>query len=124
MMGSVLTGVTIGCFGLMMLNLGLLYPFLRNKWYRRKLKKVRAVGPDGTVVTKDDIRHELMRDPVASDLFASDDTPDDVARYLFLEAERRAMLRKCNRLDDDENDFFAPPRRSGPDPGFRGCNEL
>ena len=34
------------------------------------------------------------------------------------------MLRKCNRLDDDENDFFAPPRRPGPDPGFRGCNEL
>ena len=124
MMGSVLTGVAIGCFGLMMLNLGLCFPILRNKWYRRRLAKVRAVGPDGTVVTKDDIRRELMRDPVAADLFTSDDTPDDVARYLFLEAERRAMLRKCNRLDDDENDFFAPPRRSGPDPGFRGCNEL
>ena len=124
MMDSVLTGVTIGCFGLMMLNLGLLYPYLRNKWYRRRLKKVRVVGPDGTVVTKDDIRHELMRDPVAAELFTSDDTPDDVARYLFLEAERRAMLRKCNRLDDDETDFFAPPRRGGPDPGFRGCNEL
>ena len=124
MMGTVLTVASYGSLGLMMFNLGLLYPYLRNKWYRRKLKKVRSVGPDGTVVTKDDIRHELMRDPVAGDLFASDDTPDDVARYLFLEAERRAMLRKCNRLDDDENDFFAPPRHGGPDPGFRGCNEL
>ena len=124
MMGPFLTGVTIGCFGLMMLNLGLYFPILRNKWYRRKLAKVRAIGLDGTVVTKDDIRRELMRDPVAVDLFTSDDTSEDVARYLFLEAERRAMLRKRNRLDDDENDFFAPPRRSGPDPGFRGCNEL
>lgn len=123
-MAPILVTVQVVCFGVSMLMLGLLYPHLRNKWYRRRLKKVRAVGPDGTVVTKDDIRRELMRDPVAADLFTSDDTPDDVARYLFLEAERRAMLRKCNRLDDDENDFFAPPRRSGPDPGFRGCNEL
>ncbi len=123
-MGVLLTVAVHVSFGLMMLNLGLCFPILRNKWYRRKLKKVRAVGPDGTVVTKDDIRRELMRDPVAADLFTSDDTPEDVAQYLFLEAERRAMLRKCNRLDDDENDFFAPPRRGGPDPGFRGCNEL
>lgn len=105
-------------------SLGLLFPYYRNKWHRRRLKRRHAVGPGGEVVTKDDIRRELMRDPVAADLFTSDDTPEDVARYLFLEAERRAMLRKCNRLDDDENDFFAPPRRSGPDPGFRGCNEL
>ena len=124
-MGVLLTAVTVSSFGLMMFNLGLSYPYLRNKWYRRRLRKVRAVGPNGTVVTKDDIRRELMRDPaVAADLFTSDDTPEDVARYLFLEAERRAMLRKCNRLDDDENDFFAPPRRPGPDPGFRGCNEV
>lgn len=123
-MGALLTSVTIGSFGLMMFNLGLLYPYLRNKWHRRRLRRKHSVGPDGTVVTKDDIRRELMRDPVAADLFTSDDTPEDVARYLFLEAERRAMLRKCNRLDDDENDFFAPPRRPGPDPGFRGCNEL
>lgn len=123
-MAPILVAIQIVCFGLSMFMLGLMYPYLRNKWYRRKLAKVRAVGPDGTVVTKDDIRRELMRDPVAADLFTSDDTPEDVARYLFLEAERRAMLRKCNRLDDDENDFFAPPRRSGPDPGFRGCNEL
>ena len=123
-MGVLLTVAVYGSIGATAFNLGLCFPILRNKWYRRKLKKVRAVGPDGTVVTKDDIRRELMRDPVAADLFTSDDTPEDVAQYLFLEAERRAMLRKCNRLDDDENDFFAPPRRGGPDPGFRGCNEL
>lgn len=104
-------------------SLGLLFPYYRNKWYRRRLKRRHAVGPNGEVVTKDDIRHEILRDPVAAEMFMDDDTPDDVTRYLFLEAERRAMLRKCNRLDEDENDFFAPPRRPGPDPGFRGCNE-
>lgn len=123
-MGVLLAMAVYGSIGATAFNLGLCFPIFRNKWYRRKLAKVRAVGPDGAVVTKDDIRRELMRDPVAADLFTSDDTPEGVARYLFLEAERRAMLRKCNRLDNDENDFFAPPRRSGPDPGFRGCNEL
>jgi len=123
-MGVLPTVATCILIGVMAFNLGLCFSTLRNRWYRRKLAKVRAVGPDGAVVTKADIRRELMRDPVAADLFASDDTPEDVARYLFLEAERRAMLRKCNRLDDDENDFFAPPRRPGPDPGFRGCSEL
>ena len=123
-MSSVLTAVTVGSFGMVMFNLGLLVPSLRNGWYRRRLKRRHAVGPNGEVVTKDDIRHEILRDPVAAEMFMDDDTPDDVTQYLFLEAERRAMLRKCNRLDDDENDFFAPPRRPGPDPGFRGCNEL
>ena len=121
-MGSLLTIAMFGSFGLMMFNLGLSYPYLRNKWYRRRLAAVHSVSSSGDIVTKDDIRHELLRDPVATDLFASDDTPEDVQRYLFLEAERRAMMRKRKQLDDDENDLFAPPRRPGPDPGFRGCS--
>ena len=51
----------------------------------------------------------------------SDGTPDDVQRYLYLEAERRAIMRKRKQLADNETDFFAPPRRPGPDPGFSGC---
>jgi len=77
-------------------------------------------GVLGTIV-EDDIREELCRDPVAVDMFMSDDTPGDVQRYLYLEAERRAIMRKRKQLADHENDFFAPPRRPGPDPGFSGC---
>lgn len=124
MMGSVLTAVTFGSFGLFMFNLGLLVPILRHRWYRRKLRRVAVVCPNGEVITKDDMRRELLRDPVAAELFLDDDTPEDVQRYLYLEAERRAVMRKRKQLGNDENDFFAPPRRPGPDPGFRGCNEL
>ncbi len=123
-MASILIVVQVTGVGVSMFLLGLLYPQLRNRWYGRRLARVKAVGPQGEEVTRDDIRRELLRDPVAAELFLDDDTPEDVQRYLYLEAERRAMLRKCNRLDDDENDLFAPPRRPGPDPGFRGCNEL
>ena len=122
-MTPVLMTAAFGTFGLAMFNLGLLVPILKAKWYRRQLAGVRTVCSDGTVVTKDDIRHELLRDPVATDIFASDDTSEDVQRYLFLEAERRATMRKRKQLDDDENDLFAPPRRPGPDPGFRGCSD-
>ena len=121
-MTPILMTAAFGTFGLMMFNLGLWYPILRNKWYRRRLAAVHSVSSSGDIVTKDEIRHELMRDPVATDLFADDDTPEDVLRYLFLEAERRAVMRKRKQLADDENDFFAPPRRPGPDPGFRGCS--
>ncbi len=103
-------------FGLAMFNLGLIVPMARNSWYRRRMKRKSG----GRTVTKEDIRHELCRDPVAVDMFMSDDTPTDVQRYLYLEAERRAIMRKRKQLADNENDFFAPPRRPGPDPGFSG----
>lgn len=108
-------------FGLAMFNLGLVVPIVRNKWYRRRMERERAGRAHSRSVTKEDIREELCRDPVAVDLFMSDDTPSDVQRYLYLEAERRAIMRKRRQLADNENDFFAPPRRPGPDPGFSGC---
>ncbi|MCY4423445.1 MAG: hypothetical protein OXC06_10285 [Acidimicrobiaceae bacterium] len=108
-------------FGMAMFNLGLLVPFLRNRWYYRRLRRERAGRGAGRTITKDDIREELCRDPVAMDMFMDDRTPDDVQRYLYLEAERRAIMRKRQQLADNENDFFAPPRRPGPDPGFSGC---
>ena len=107
-------------FGLLMFNLGLFVPIVRNSWYRRRMKRERA-GRGGKKVTKDDIREELCRDPVAVDMFMSDSTPEDIQRYLYLEAERRAIMRRRRQLADNENDFFAPPRRPGPDPGFSGC---
>ena len=67
--------------------------------------------PDEPGVTRDDIRSELMRDAFATDLMCNDDTPDDVVRYLYLEAERRAKMRKQGVLADDENDLFSPPQR-------------
>jgi len=82
---------------------------------------LRVTAGDGKTVTRNDIREELCRDPVAADMFMSDRTPEDVQRYLCLEAERRAIMRKRRQLADNENDFFAPPRRPGPDPGFSGC---
>ena len=108
-------------FGLAMFNLGLIVPLARNRWYRWRMRRERAGRSVGRAVTKQDIREELCRDPVAVDMFMNDDTPDDVQRYLYLEAERRAIMRKRRQLADNENDFFAPPRRSGPDPGFGGC---
>jgi len=86
---------------------------MRN-WFRGKRGK-------RSEVTSDEIRDELTRDPAAVQLFMGEDTPEDVQRYLFLEAERRVLMRRRNQLDDDEVDLFAPPRRPGPDPGFRGC---
>ena len=107
-------------FGLLMFSLGLFVPIARNQWYRRRMKRQRAGRGDGRI-TKDDIREELCRDPVAVDMFMSDSTPEDVQRYLYLEAERRAIMRRRRQLAAGENDFFAPPRRPGPDPGFSGC---
>ena len=119
-MAPLIMTVEFTLFGLLMFNLGLLVPILRNKWYRRRLKRERAGRGDGCI-TKNDIREELCRDPVAIEMFMSDHTPEDVQRYLYLEAERRAIMRRRNQLTDGENDFFAPPRRPGPDPGFSGC---
>ena len=107
-------------FGLAMFNLGLFVPVARNKWYRRRTERERA-GRSGKAITKADIREELCRDPVAVEMFMRDDTPEDIQRYLYLEAERRAIMRRRKQLADNENDFFAPPRRPGPDPGFSGC---
>lgn len=61
-------------------------------------------------ITQEDIRNELMRDPVATDIMVADDTPGDVQRYLYLEALRRARMRKLNLLGEADNDFFAAPR--------------
>ena len=105
-------------FGLAGFSLGLLAPIARNRWHRRRMESRR--DGRGETVTKTDIREELCRDPVAVDMFMSDETPEDVQRYLFLEAEHRAIMRKRKQLDDDENDFFAPPRRRGHDPGTAG----
>jgi len=108
-------------FGLASFGLGLLVPAMRNSWYRRRLERRRAGRDVAGAVSKDDIRGELCRDPTAMSMFMDDDTPEDVQRYLFLEAERRAIMRKRKQLADNENDFFAPPRRPNPDPGSSGC---
>lgn len=108
-------------FGLAMFNLGLILPYARHRLCRRRTRRERAGRGDGWTVTREDIREELCRDPVAIEMFMSDSTPDDVQRYLYLEAERRVFMRKRNQLSDCENDFFAPPRRRGPDPGLDGC---
>ena len=123
-MAPILMTTEFALFGMAMFNLGLLVPYLRNKWHRRRLRRQRRrAGRTGGDVTKDDIRNELVRDPVAMEMFMRDETPDDVQRYLYLEAERRALMRKQRILTDSETDFFAPPRRRGPDPGFRGIND-
>lgn len=104
-------GVQFTIFGLAMFNLGLLVPYIRTTWYRRRMRRWRAARSQDETITRDDIREELTRDPVAAELFMNDSTPDDVQRYLYLEAERRAVMRRQRQLADDENDFFAPPRR-------------
>ena len=120
-MAPLLMTAELTLFGLLMFNLGLFVPVARNKWYRRRMERERAGRGDGRPITKNDIREELCRDPVAVDMFMSDSTPEDVQRYLYREAERRALMRKRKQLAHNENDFFAPPRRPGPDPGFSGC---
>lgn len=62
------------------------------------------------VVTRADVRNELIRDPVATEMLLSDDTPEDVQRYLYLEAMSRAHMRKHNLLGEDDNNFFDDPR--------------
>ena len=119
-MARLLMTAELTLFGLFMFNLGLFVPIVGNKWHRWRMRRERAGRPDGTSITKDDIREELCRDPVAIDMFMNDSTPEDVQRYLYLEAERRAIMRKRRQLTNRENDFFAPPRRPGPDPGFSG----
>ena len=120
-MAPLIMAVEFAAFGFFMFNLGLFVPKLRTLWYRGRMKRLRAVRAADGAITRDDIREELCRDPVATEMFMSDDTPEDVQRYLYLEAERRATMRRHQQLAEDENDFFAPPRSGGPDPGFRGC---
>ncbi len=107
--------------GLTSFGLGLLVPVMWNRWHRGRLGRGPASRGAARTVTKADIRGEFDRDPLAVSMFMDDATPEDVQRYLYLEAERRAIMRKRKQLADNENDFFAPPRRPGPDPGFRGC---
>ena len=82
---------------------------------RRHLRRSSGKA-DENGVTRDDIRSELMRDAFATDLMCNDDTPDDVVRYLYLEAERRAKMRKRGLLADNENDLFSPPQRDSESP--------
>ncbi|MCY3850107.1 MAG: hypothetical protein OXF75_04800 [Acidimicrobiaceae bacterium] len=82
------------------------------KLFRRHLQRCSG-KPDEHGVTRDDIRSELMRDAFATELMCSEETPEDVARYLYLEAERRARLRKQGVSVEDENDLFSKPH---PDP--------
>lgn len=63
------------------------------------------------VVTRADVRNELIRDPVATEMLLSDDTPEDVQRYLYLEAMSRAHMRKHNLLGEGDNNFFDDPRK-------------
>ena len=112
---EVLIVVYFVIFGFVMFNLGMMMTFIRNRWHRWRMRMEVAGRVD---VSKDDIRNELSRDPVAMEMFMRDETPDDVQRYLYLEAERRAIMRKRRILSDSETDFFAPPRHPGPDPGF------
>ena len=60
-------------------------------------------------VSRDEVRDEVMRDPKASHMFLDDDTPQDVQQYIFLEARRRAKMRKLGILGETDNDLFAPP---------------
>lgn len=94
-------------------NLGLL---VSTGWVLRKLKRFsdsfveqaeKIVANDE--VTRDDVRAELMRDRVAAEIVCGDDTPEEVVRYLYIEAERRARLRKRGGLQEHDNDLFAIP---------------
>ncbi len=97
-------------FGGVMFTLGMsLSTYTCLRLFRRHLR--RAAGePDEHGVTRDDIRSELMSDAFATELMCNDGTSEDVARYLYLEAERRARMRKQGVLPNDENDLFSPPR--------------
>ncbi len=89
----------------------------RRQRRRRRLRSPKNCDYDANIeVTRDEVRGEFIRDPVATEMFMSDDTPTDVQRYLYLEACRRAKLRKQKILGRTENDLFASPRN--PPPGF------
>ncbi len=97
-------------FGGLMFTLGSsLSAYTCLRLFRRHLR--RAAGePDKNGVTRDDIRAELMCDVFAVELMSKDETPDDVARYLYMEAERRARMRKQGVLPEDEKDLFSTPQ--------------
>ena len=116
-MTTLLITIYFVLFGLAMFNLGGMSIILMHIWHRRRTR-LGSAGRGDAEITKADVRDELTRDPVAMEMFMRDETPDDVQRYLYLEAERRAVMRKRRILTDGETDFFAPPRNPGPDPGF------
>lgn len=108
-MAQVLMTAQFALLCLLMFTLGMLTSTLTCwKWFRRHLRRCSG-KPDEHGVTRDDIRSELMRDAFATELMCNEDTPDDVARYLYLEAERRARLRKQGVSVEDENDLFSKP---------------
>ncbi len=103
-------------FGGFMFTLGMsVSAYTSLRLVRRHLRRSSGKA-DEHGVTRDDIRSELMRDAFATDLMCNDDTPDDVVRYLYLEAERRAKMRKEGLLADNENDLFSPPQRGSESP--------
>ncbi len=96
-------------FGALMFSVGMTASgyttwMLLKRYVRRSSGK-----PDEHEVTRDDIRLELMLDAFATELMCNDDTPEDVVRYLYLEAERRARLRKRGVSLENENDLFSKP---------------
>lgn len=103
-------------YGSLMFTLGMLIQYyVFSTWVRGILRKSSKdpdaeEGGDKGEASRDEIRSELMRDPFATDLMCSDDTPDDVVRYLYLEAEQRVKLRKQGLLGEHENDLFAAPK--------------
>ncbi len=96
-------------FGALMFSLGYsASTYVCWMMFKRRIRRV-AGEPDENGVTRDDIRSELMRDAFATELMCNDDTPEDVTRYLYLEAERRARMRKQGVSVENENDLFSKP---------------
>lgn len=123
-MAQVLLSLPFALFGTLMFLFGylassyvtlmLLKGTVRTSRRRARTASSQTVTSDNGVasdngVTRDDIRAELLRDAFATELMCNDDTPDDVARYLYLEAERRARLRKQGVAVENENDLFSKP---------------
>ena len=116
-MARILLTLEFVLFGAMMFTLGMsASAYISWMLVKRHLGRLSGRSANENGVTRDDIRSELMRDAFATDLMCNDDTPDDVVRYLYLEAERRAKMRKQGVLADNENDLFAPPQRDSESP--------
>lgn len=99
-----------GLFGILMFSWGYsAATYVCTMLFKRSIRRASGKA-DENGVTRDDIRSELMRDPFAVELMCSDDTPEDVTRYLYLEAERRARMRKQGVSVENENDLFSNPK--------------
>lgn len=112
-MARILLTLEFVLFGAMMFTLGMsASAYTSYHLLKRHIRRSSGSSTDENGVSRDDIRSELMRDAFATELMCNDDTPEDVVRYLYLEAERRAKMRKDGVLADDENDLFSPPHHN------------